>query len=806
MFAIFIPFYSLKLHPIFTETLKTMKKTLFTCISIISLYGCQTSKQPQTQNNIVQPASSPTMMTLGTSQVKTNEFKYVYAKNNANTPEAFTEKSLRDYLELYTNFRLKILAAEAEGKDTLSEFKSELEGYRKQLAQPYLTEKGVTEQLIKEAYERMKEEVSASHILLMLSPEAEPKDTLETYMKLIEYRKRALAGENFDSLASKYSQDPSAKQNFGKLGYFTSMQMVYQFEEAAFKTQVGNISMPIRTRFGYHILKVTGRRPSRGEVKVAHIMIRAAEGISKEDSLAAKQKADEIHSKLKSGEKWDDLCTQFSDDQNSKTKGGEMQAFSSNQLGVPAFEDAAFGLEKPGDFSKPIKTAYGWHIIKLIEKQPLKPFAELEPSLKTKVQRDSRSDLNKTIFIQKRKSEYKYAENAATLSSIIALADSNLTKGTFDYKSDNTSLKLTLFTLDGKPYNVNGFYEYVKANQKPKAGSTPSAIQRSNFKAYSDKAIMDYEESKLADKYEDYKMLYKEYRDGILLFSLMDEKVWTKAVNDTTGLKSYYEQNKTNYQWKKRNDAIVLNAADEVTLKKALNTLKSSNVYPVSDPSFDTLTFEVGKSNIEKTMQNPLNRVANGLKRDKNLIVKVTAYQDIKDQLNSKRLDSVMAYLGTKKVNSVQLQRDSKLVQDVTYIVTSSTKNKKPKSVVKKPNPLAGKIVFQVYSTSPKALEKTFNADKPLSLEIAASKFQVGENALLDSLEWKTGEFSYKKGNRFVYIISKELLEPTTKTLDEGRGQVISDYQNYLEKEWIKELRQKYPVTLNEEEFKKLVK
>ena len=367
------------------ETLKTMKKTLVACISVISIYGCQTAKQPQTQSNLAQPAASPSMMTLGTSQVKTNEFKYVYAKNNANTPEAFSEKSLRDYLDLYTNFRLKILAAEAEGKDTLSEFKSELEGYRKQLAQPYLTEKGVTEQLIKEAYERMKEEVSASHILIMVNPEAEPKDTLEAYLKLVEYRKRALAGESFDSLASKYSQDPSAKQNFGKLGYFTAMQMVYQFEEAAFKTPVGNISMPVRTRFGYHILKVTGRRPSRGEVKVAHIMIRAAEGITKEDSLAAKQKADEIYSKLKSGEKWEDLCTQFSDDQNSKSKGGEMQAFASNQLGVPTFEDAAFGLEKPGDFSKPIKTAYGWHIIKLIEKQPLKPFAENKSATRFKI-------------------------------------------------------------------------------------------------------------------------------------------------------------------------------------------------------------------------------------------------------------------------------------------------------------------------------------------------------------------------------------------------------------------------------------
>ncbi len=777
-----------------------MKKTLIACISLLAIQSCKTTKQPQT-NNVAQPVPSATMMTLGTSQVKTNEFKYVYNKNNASSSDAYSEKSLRDYLELYTNFRLKILEAEAEGRDTLKEFKSELEGYRKQLAQPYLTEKGVTEQLVKEAYERMKEEVSASHILLMVNPDAEPKDTLEAYTKLIEYRKRVIAGEIFDSLASKYSQDPSAKQNFGKLGYFTSMQMVYPFEDAAYKTPVGNITQPVRTRFGYHILKVTGRRSSRGEVKVAHIMIRSGEGISKEDSLAAKLKVDEIYTKLKAGEKWNELCTQFSDDYNSKNTGGELQAFASNQLGVPAFEDAAFGLQNPNDFTQPIKTAYGWHIIKLIEKQPLKPFSELEPNLKTKVQKDSRSDLNKTIFIQKRKAEYKYTENAVVLNGVYTTADSSLVTGKFDYKTDNATLKATVFTLENKAFTVKDFFDYVKTNQKPKTGMSPSAIQRNNFKAYAEKSIMDYEESKLGDKYEDYKMLYKEYRDGILLFSLMDEKVWTKAVNDTAGLKTFYEQNKANYQWKKRNDAVVLNAADEITLKKAVTTLKSSNVYLVNDPSFDTLKFETNKSGVVKEMYNNLNRVANALKRDKHLIVKINAFEAPKDQLGKQRLDSILAYLKVKNVHFEQIQKDVKLVEDITVKVG---KGKKAKTE-KKANLLAGKVTFQVYSTSAKALEKSFN-EKPLTLEVATGKFQASENALLDSLEWKTGEFTYKKGSRFVYILSKAILEPTTKTLDEGRGQVISDYQNYLEKEWIKALRAKYPVSLKEEEFKKLVK
>lgn len=741
------------------------------------------------------------MLTIGPNQIKTSDFKYVYNKNNASAPDAYSEKSLREYLELYTNFRLKILEAEAEGRDTLKDFKAELEGYRKQLAQPYLTEKGVTEQLIKEAYERMKEEVSASHILLNVSPDAEPKDTLAAYTKIMEYRSKALAGENFDTLARRYSQDPSAKQNFGKLGYFTALQMVYPFEEAAYKTPVGSISMPVRTRFGYHILKVTGRRPSRGEVKVAHIMIRAGEGISKEDSIAAKQKIEELYAKIQAGENWSELCSQFSDDYNSKTNGGELQTFASNQLGVASFEDAAFGLAKPGDISSPIKTPYGWHILKLIEKKPLKSFSEMESGIKTKVQKDSRSDMNKTIFIQKRKKEYNYTENAAILNNVFNTADSSLVKGTFSYKSDNTSLKLPLITIGTKTYSLKDFYDYVSANQKPKQEMSPSAIQRSNFKAFSEKVVMDYEESRLADKYEDYRMLYDEYKDGILLFSLMDEKVWTKAVNDTLGLAAFFEKNKKNYTWKPRNEAIVLNAADEPTLIKAINTLKNSNVYSVPDPSFDTLTFAVGKWTVEKEMQNILNRLGNYVKRDKNLIIKITSFESVKDALGSNRLDSVLAYLKSRNVNLGQFQKEVKIVRDI--IPEKKGKNVK---IEKESNPMAGKITFQTFSTSPKALEKIFNAEKPLTLEVSAGKFQQGENNLLDSLSWKVGEFSFKKGNRAVFIWSKALLEPTTKSLDEARGQAISDYQGYLEKEWIAELRKKYPIKLNDEELKKLIK
>ncbi|MBY0426894.1 MAG: peptidylprolyl isomerase, partial [Cytophagales bacterium] len=277
--------------------------------------------------------SEPVLMTVKGKPVLVNEFTYVYNKNNNNSQDKGTDKSVREYLDLYTNFRLKVLSAEELGLDTAQSFKTELEGYRKQLAQPYLTEKSVTEKLIKEAYDRSKEEINASHILISVSPDADPKDSLAAFKKISDLRARITKGEDFAKLAKEFSQDPSAKFNGGSLGYFTALQMVYPFENAAYNTPKGEISQPVRTRFGYHLVKVIDRRPSQGEVKVAHIMLRATAGLSAEDSLGIKNKIDELYNKLKAGGDWNTLCSQFSDDQGSKGNGGELPLFGVGAIG-----------------------------------------------------------------------------------------------------------------------------------------------------------------------------------------------------------------------------------------------------------------------------------------------------------------------------------------------------------------------------------------------------------------------------------------------------------------------------------------
>ena len=274
------------------------------------------------------------------------------------------------------------------------------------MAKPYLTETSVTEQLAKQAYERLKEEVNAAHILIGIPGDGTPEDTLSAYEQAIAIRDQALNGSEFSTLASQHSKDPSAASNGGNLGYFSALQMVYPFEEAAYNTEIGAISQPVRTQFGYHLVNVLDRRPARGKVKVSHIMVRAAEGISDMDSLSASKQVNEIHQRLKNGGDWDQLCQQFSDDLTTRSKSGALPWLGAGDMNnIPTFEKTAFALDQIGEISSPVQTPYGWHIIRLDDKKELEPYETKAEELKQKIARDSRSELNQQALIKRLKSD-----------------------------------------------------------------------------------------------------------------------------------------------------------------------------------------------------------------------------------------------------------------------------------------------------------------------------------------------------------------------------------------------------------------
>jgi peptidyl-prolyl cis-trans isomerase SurA len=340
----------------------------------------------------------------------------------------------------------------------------------------------------------------------------------------------------------------------------------------AFNTKVGDVSMPVRTRYGYHIIKVIDRRKAQGEVLVSHIMVKITPNMTKEDSLNAFNKITEIHGKLKAGGKFEELAQQFSDDKASAKKNGELPWFGTGKMPIE-FEKASFALANKGDYSEPLKTKYGWHIIKLNDKRGLASFEDMKNELKGKVSKDSRSQAGRSSLIAKVKSEYKFKENLKARDEFYKVVDTTLFEGRWD-GSKAAKLNKPMFNFSDKVYTQADFANYIKSHQSKRPKADLQMVVNQFYKQFVDEMAVAYEESRLDQKYPEFKALMQEYRDGILLFELTDDKVWSKAVKDTTGSKAFYEKNKSNYMWDERADASVYTAADDKIAKQVRGLLK----------------------------------------------------------------------------------------------------------------------------------------------------------------------------------------------------------------------------------------
>ncbi|AKD03214.1 peptidylprolyl isomerase [Pontibacter korlensis] len=760
---------------------------LLVAVAVLAIAGCTATKK-----NV---SKEPAIATLGSQPVSISEFRYVYEKNNGGNDDAYTRESVNDYLNLYTNFKLKVIEAQNRGLDTTMAFKRELEGYKEQLAQPYLTEKSVTDQLVKEAYERMKQEVNASHILITLAPDAVPADTLAAYNRIIEIRQRAKAGEDFGKLAQEHSQDPSAADNKGELGYFTALQMVYPFEDAAYKTAVGDISQPVRTRFGYHLIKVNDKREARGEIKVSHIMVRSTPNAPAADSLAAKQRVDAIYRRLQKNESWDKLAAEFSEDANTASNGGALPWFGTGRM-IPAFEEAAFALQKPGEISKPVYTSYGWHIIKLEEKRSLPPYDQMEQHLRNKIAKDSRSELNKAAFLRRIKQENNFAENTEAKAAAMAKANDALLQGNWSYDESDKALKQTLFSIQGKNYTVADFYAYVKDQQRPRTTGNAAHAMNLLYDSFTEKSLLEYEKNNLENKYNDYRMLVQEYHDGILLFQLMDEKVWSKAIEDTVGLRTFFNQNREKYKWGERADAIVISAANKELLQQAQQQLDKRR-YPVSFAKLTDVLFEQNIAELSAEGKAKLKELAQLLQQNKDLTLDVIGHTDAREntKVAEARANAAVTYLQELGVAAAQLSSNSLGKSKQAGPDNTETGRRRNR-----------RVSFVLYTSELAALAENLNKNNPLAVQITEKKFQRGDNKALDAVEWKEGTYTTRQNDREYLIIIKDVLAPAYKELSEVRGPVISDYQTYLEERWVQELRNKYPVEIKEDEVEKLVR
>jgi peptidyl-prolyl cis-trans isomerase SurA len=295
--------------------------------------------------------------------VNKSEFEQIYWKNKKE--KIATKEDLDEYIELFINFKLKVISAEELGLDTTKKFIDELSGYRNQLEKPYLTDTLITESLINEAYYRTINEINASHIMVKLGPNPNPSDTLKAYNKISSFLESINSGElSFEKIAEESSEDPYAKTNAGNLGYFNAFKMIYSFENAAYKTPIGDLSKPIRTRYGYHLVRPNFTRKAMGKVKTSHIMITTNQKLPNNNKITS-EKINTIYNDLNNGTlSFEELANKFSEDRKSAKNGGEIGWISSGGNVYPEFEKTVFSLTKNGDFSKPFKTPNGWHIVK----------------------------------------------------------------------------------------------------------------------------------------------------------------------------------------------------------------------------------------------------------------------------------------------------------------------------------------------------------------------------------------------------------------------------------------------------------
>ncbi|MBR9756587.1 MAG: peptidylprolyl isomerase [Algicola sp.] len=509
------------------------------------------------------------LFTVEGTPVYAKEFVRVFNKN-LDLVQDESQKDVEAYLQLFVNYKLKLKEAEALGLNQKAAYKKELEGYKKQLAKNYMSDSKVTNQLIEEAYQRMANEVKASHILIRLNQDASPEDTLNVYNRLVKLRERVQA-EGFNKVKNDVHDGQTVFAE--DLGYFSGFKMVYKFENAAYNTPVGEISMPFKTRFGYHIVKVYDKRKSRGERTVAHIMV-ANKNADKSTNADVKNRINDIYQKLQQGEDFETLAKQFSEDKGSATQGGKLPPFESGQLSSSKFEDVAFGLQEQGDLSKPFETEFGWHIVKLYKKTPIKPFEVLQPELEEKVKRDSRSNLINEALIAKLKQEYNIEDNTAALTYFTTILNTSYFKGMWQLPKDFPSEK-PLVKIGDLQLTYSDFGEYlVRTQRRPTPEKPLTTLVTQNYEAFLGSHLMQYREANLEDVNEEYAHIIEEYRDGLLLFDLMETTIWQAAKEDSLGLEKFYQDHKATYYWNTRVNADVASSPNKQIVKKAAKMLR----------------------------------------------------------------------------------------------------------------------------------------------------------------------------------------------------------------------------------------
>ena len=531
-----------------------------------------------------QPKNPEILMTINNDEITVDEFLSVYNKNIGLVQDN-SIKGVEDYLELYINYKLKIAEAKSEGFDKKEAYLKEYEKYKNQLTETYLTNKDVTEALLREAYNRTKEEVKAQHILVRTTGQ----DTLSALTQIQEFRSRFL-NEDFETLKKSIHNGNSVFVE--DLGYFSAFKMVYDFENAAYNTAIGEISQPFKTQFGYHVVKVLDKRASKGQAEAAHIMIASN---SKDSVQTPEQRIKELYRLLQQGESFENLAKQYSDDKSSAVNGGKLKPFKSGDINSEIFVDTAFGLDK-NKISNPIQTQYGWHIIKLLDLKPIESFENLKYDLENKIKRDSRSQVIKKKMLASLMDQYQV--QSPTYNSISSIFSQQEDTKNWVLK-DGVNPKNQFIKIENLILTHADFLSFLNKNLKSKT------TLKQLLNTYLEQNVMQYKKEQLPFENEEYAHILKEYEEGLLLFDIMQEKIWNGAKNDSIGLLKHYQNNASKFRAPQKISGTIARSHKKSVLKKVKkmwiknqSNEEISNGLNVKNQSvvFSSGTFDIGNS------------------------------------------------------------------------------------------------------------------------------------------------------------------------------------------------------------------
>ncbi len=663
-FRLLLPHANINLFPVFLKSWILLLALYFTAVTP----GDAATRENADTDEVV--------MVVNNREITGNEFIRLWKKNNQLTEP----QPIDEYLSQFINFHLKVAHARDQGIHLEESFIKELKGYRQQLARPYMTEPVKEDKLVKEAWERWQYDVNASHILVRLNPGYSPEDTLVAWEKAMDLRERVIEGESFERVARATSDDPSAKLNSGNLGYFTVFQMVYTFETAVYNAVPGELSKPVRTPFGYHIIRLNDIRESRGEILTSHIMA----GFNRYEEDEAKTAIDGLYEKLQAGFSFEMLAREHSTDINTAGAGGRLPWFGAGRI-IPEFETAAFALENPGDISEPVRTPYGWHIIRLEDKRGIPPLEEVRDELAERVRNsgDRRSRLLRSALVEKLKTEWDFSLNRQALEAFYHIVDDRVFDGNWSLPA-SYPLNQVLFRVRGSEVTQRDFADFITRNAYKRRPWPIDEYVYSLYEEFEASWLIGHEEDNLEDRHPEFRLLMQEYKDGMLLFEVTDREIWLRALNDSAALAAFHEENRHDYMWDTRISATIFTTTERRVARRTERRARISQWFGCLDDYW------------------------------------------VIDRLNR-------------------------------------------------------------------------GEDEPV-VTLERGVFSSGDDQATDMVEWEADVIGKtREDDRYRIVLVHEVLDPEPKTLDEARGEILADFQDHLEKEWIEKLHERYNVVVYEE-------